>query len=333
MNPKSQLGSMKQRYDVLVGLYNLISVCTDSCTLDKDEKSSKSLNYYSNWFSKDGKEPFKLLSNYSTHGLESKKDQKQYAITTMEKSHKISQIKLEFDIMEMMPTLMPLLADFWIEASANVFDNELIEDSFSFKLLHICLMIMTILWRNTKTTSSFPMDVWLDLYQKHFSIHFPFGAIKHTCRDNTVQNRIQELNLLYSECICRVSSLYPNSKTNSLLKPIMKYILEVLNPDQSGMIRPIQLQELQTCYPIFDILLPGDSGSHVFECILNLKSVDRTCKTQESLFDYISNLIRNQFKNESSVVYQMKEKCLEWILKLPKRLWESRLNHPLFSKV
>ena len=357
INPKSQLGLMKPRLEALQCVLSLIKLSFKDASQDKlwfldtsltsswSSKEHRSLHYSSRWFPSPPLPPkkFKDFTFQSNAKSVAKEDSStdRYSLQKLEKTL-AKDIDKDLDMTELFDRLMPTLMSYFMESSAIVFANETIDGSNALSLMQVSLDTMTFLWR-TLRQSGHPLSLsltekYIPQITKFVTPRFPFGdRSSFSYRDSHVESTLENANIGYCELTCHFDFILKHQGHN-LLKPVIKYLMGFLNPNQGAMTKMISLDSLEKIYPVIWTFLKSNLdkySSRILALLLKIKSPsDRTNATFKSIFQFMTSILRYQHQSKAMEWSENDKKVLrDWILSFPKKLWETKLHDLKFTRV
>ncbi|RCH84994.1 hypothetical protein CU098_007486 [Rhizopus stolonifer] len=235
------------------------------------------------------------------------------------------------------------------------------------ELLHEILTLSLVLWRAMVGSDIIRLvsQDWLNMYLqqllKHLTVYFPYGADALGNRGSKVDDKLQEMNIM----LCELTSLFllartilqpsateePRQKRRKLesedqvpswAETVVQYVLGVLgyHEDQDGMTSASS--SFRTDHLVS--LLPAIWG--FLNCLTNEESVTlfkatvqyyHTCQPNAASRKVLLDFITRAYMVQSTPSYhgqfmitkdsELARLLKEWLLGLPKMLWQLRANH------
>ncbi|KAJ3296404.1 Testis-expressed sequence 10 protein [Borealophlyctis nickersoniae] len=250
--------------------------------------------------------------------------------------------------------IMPILVDFWLEASSTVFGVGSISQSPALAVMETLLKTMNLLWRaflvGMKDGADLEwVDAWLKTILKHFVVHFPFGAGNYSMRDAKVELILQNMNILFCELLSHFVLAADESfeaVTSRWRDRMFAYMLELLGEkpaetsESSHLVMNLKVDHLEATYPVLWTLLnrlPDDEAADLFQVFVAYHNGSHNHAVLKSTFKVLSRILLLQNHSQYAGAFRMHNSAdmldavRGWISTFLKRLWVLKAGDPGFS--
>ncbi|KAI8910609.1 Rix1 complex component [Powellomyces hirtus] len=258
-----------------------------------------------------------------------------------------------YQLQAFIDVLMPTLVDLWLESSPNAFTPGSIAFTPALSVMHTVLKMMNLMWRSilvefkAQQVKTNWVAGWLKVISKHFMTHFPFGKGNFSVRDKQVDVVLQDMNILFCELLSHFSlnATSTAAESSSRWKEIMlEYMMELFdeNPSSKKQDKTVALlnsEQLEATFPIvwslLNVLNDEDSGNFL-RAFVNKGNTMWGTPSAIAMFQFMSRLLKFTNHQTSERSFTSSPQCIDvlrqWVLMLPKRLWQLKGSNPVFSK-
>jgi hypothetical protein len=221
--------------------------------------------------------------------------------------------------------LCPILVNIWIDSRESVFGSLNLNNSQNFILCCMVIKTLAILVPHMQPNES---KTYFALIDKHVTSCFPFGKGLF-CRDIAVVNQLTDSNLAYAEMLLELIPQFPKSSSN-VIKKVSNYILDLFNLRLTS-------NQLDNGLLITQKLLKYDKSpnSLLFPALVQLQDIDTD--TSFKVFRRLSSMViaedlRCFSAGKMMILSNHLEQELNWILTLPKHLWQLKNKNLKYSE-
>ncbi|KAJ3023885.1 Testis-expressed sequence 10 protein [Thoreauomyces humboldtii] len=245
--------------------------------------------------------------------------------------------------------LMPTLVDLWLESQPSAFTPGSIALTPALAVMHTILKMMNLLWRSilVEFKDRVPRSWvagWLKVITKHFMIHFPFGTGNFSVRDRQVDVTLQDRNILFCELLSHVilSGTDAGEEASSEWRDTMlDYMLDMFDGEREsrkkndGTVIVFSTQQLEATFPVVWSLL------NTLDDEISAEFLKAVCDKSNTLwgtlsaivsFEFLSRLLKTQNNPGDRSSLLVTDVMRDWLLLLPKRLWQLKATNPVFSQ-
>ncbi|KAI9106275.1 hypothetical protein DFS34DRAFT_57494 [Phlyctochytrium arcticum] len=251
VNPRSQLGGAKTRFEVLESLHEFLQLVLSnddslwwfmgntgvpSGYLDADRRKDLRASIrvadantvpgriHAELMHKSDAQIGTKLFDFFGAGGTIKHDESRVAVGLTNANGKNVAIQNSYDLKErthlkaFVDTFMPILVDFWLESSPSVFSAGSIVMSPALSVMHMVLKMVNLLWRSLLTQDKVALqsswlEGWMKSIAKHFTVLFPFGQGSFSSQDQQVDEILLNMNILFCEILSHLQ--YASEHINS----------------------------------------------------------------------------------------------------------------------
>ncbi|KAI8385752.1 Rix1 complex component [Blakeslea trispora] len=245
------------------------------------------------------------------------------------------------DVRQLIETFQPMLVASWLEAAPSVFMAG-ISMTPALELLYQILRLSLVLWRAMVSSGQQPPLADLNNLLKHLTVYFPYGSDGLGQRSTKVNDLLQEMNIM----LCELTSLFLLAQMQvseegvaempSWASSVVQHVLALLGHEQqtSSSFSADHLTSLLPAIWGFLNCLAYEESLVVFRATLQYY---HACQPNAASKKVLLNFITRVYMIQSTPSYQgqfrmTKESELarllsEWLVSLPKTLWQLRANH------
>ncbi|KAJ3171436.1 hypothetical protein HDU88_007515 [Geranomyces variabilis] len=259
----------------------------------------------------------------------------------------------EFDQLQaFIDVLMPSLVDIWLESVPNALTPGSIALTPALSVMHTVLKMMNLMWRSLlvefkeKSLANWATR-WLKTISKHFMIHFPFGSGNFTVRDKQVEVILQDMNILFCELLSHFSlSVAPSADESSARNEtaMLDYLSELFagknaQRQMDNTVVTLSTQQFEATFPVVWSLLRTTStedSSSFLRAFVDRGNMMWGTPSAISSFEFVSRLLLLSNHRDASQGFTLSASSVDilrqWVLLLPKRLWQLKSSNPVFSQ-
>lgn len=224
----------------------------------------------------------------------------------------------QLDIQDLIPTLV----DFWIESSEIVFDGSEIVAGHHFNICYTIIRLLSLLWPTIRP--SLNLESWSKLVNQHIHSKFPFGAAL-SCRDSSSLQNLTKMNFHYSLVALEIAKhSKKESERENMVGEVKEFAIKTFNTiktmsGETGFDK-IALKMVSNLAQQLD----HDKQTELLDCLVQFQLHAKALATAYSTF----RMIRSLSENRESMTT-----LTNWMLGLPKQLWELKTKNLTFSAV
>ncbi|KAJ3163435.1 hypothetical protein HDU86_000014 [Geranomyces michiganensis] len=300
---------------------------------------------------------FELFGAAATSGVQSER----VVIGSIGTGHKqVAVIRNTYQLSEVdqlqafIDVLMPSLVDIWLESLPNALTPGSIALTPALSVMHTVLKMMNLMWRSIlvefkdKSLASWATR-WLKTLSKHFVIHFPFGSGNYTVRDKQVEIILQDMNILFCELLSHFSlSVAPSADDDESNagheNAMLDYLTELFDgknakKQMDNTVVTLSTQQLEATFPVVWSLLRTTSSqdsSDFLRAFVNRGNMMWGTPSAISSFEFVSRLLMLSNHPGAAQGFTLSDSSVdilrEWVMLLPKRLWQLKSSNPVFSQ-
>lgn len=227
---------------------------------------------------------------------------------------------------DIVKTIIPCCIDLWLESASELFSGGMIRDAAVVESVFLVLQTVKLCFKDFSMAAP-PEDVVsaINSVQKHILPAFPFGnnavGIQKDCEILLYKMNLAMADIV-SACILNHSELKTEMKLSLWTSRIFEFVISDISERQSTLSSEVEFdllsESLDTLLPVAKRFMSINKGTSLIQTLMKKhKALRVKSSIWMNLFRFFKDLI-SHYKSEDN---DFKASISDWILYLPKALW------------